>query len=320
MTTTSSSTVRELPADLSVTVGGGANGTPKRRRLQPAGYLWILPALLVSVGIIYYSIVYTGYISTLNWDGSSPNPPSVGFQNYIQAFNDPVFWQSILHPIIFYVVTVVVQSALALVFAVLLHSKVRLAAVYKVLLFIPVVIAPAVMAPVFREIFAADGQFNWILQHVGLGFLAQPWLAQPSTALAVVISISIWEWTGLTFILYYSAMTQIEPETLEAARIDGAGNFRMILSIILPSVRGTTIAIATLGAINALKTFDIPYLVTSGGPNFATEFLGTFIYRESIPDAQVGYGGALSILLIIISLALALILNVRNFRGRGTRV
>jgi ABC-type sugar transport system permease subunit len=299
-------------------VGGGA--PPKRRRLQPAGLLWILPALIVSVGVIYYSIGYTVYISTLQWDGSSPNPPSVGFQNYVQAFQDPVFWESVLHPLVFYVATFLVQSALALLFAVFLHSRVKFAALYKVLLFIPVVIAPAVMAPVFREIFAPDGQFNWVLQHIGLGFLAHPWLGDPGTALWVVISISVWEWTGLTFILYFSAMTQIDPQTLEAARIDGAGNFRVIISIILPSVRGTTAAIATLGAINALKTFDIPYLVTSGGPNFATEFLGTFIYRESIPDANVGYGGALSVLLIVLSLALALVLNVRGFRRRGTDV
>ena len=113
----------------------------------------------------------------------------------------------------------------------------------------------------------------------------------------------IWEWTGVTFILYFAAMTQIDPEMLEAARIDGANGFQVLTRIVWPNVRGTTIALAMLSVIGALKTFDVPYLVTLGGPNYATEFLGTFIYRISIPQAEVGYGAALSIMLLILALA-----------------
>ncbi len=207
-----------------------------------------------------------------------------------------MFWQTLRNTVLFFVVTFVAETVLGLVFAVLLHSKVKLGGVYKVLVFVPVVLAPAIMAPVFRQLFAADGQLNWVLEHVGLGFLAQPWLAQSGTAMFAVMLITIWEWTGLSFILYFAAMSQIDAETLEAARIDGAGNLRILISIIWPGVRGTTVALAILGAIGSLKTFDVPYLVTFGGPNYATEFLGTFIYRESIPQDNVGYGATLSIL------------------------
>jgi ABC-type sugar transport system permease subunit len=170
------------------------------------------------------------------------------------------------------------------------------------------------MAPVFREIFAYDGQFNWVLSHIGLGSLVQGWLAQSSTALPVLMAITIWEWTGLTFILYFSAISQIDQEILEAARLDGAGNIRTLVSIIWPSVGGTTAAILVLSVIGALKTFDVPYLVTLGGPNFATEFLGTLIYRESIPLAEVGYSSAVSILLLIVALAASIFLTVRAAR------
>jgi ABC-type sugar transport system permease subunit len=294
---------------------GGANS--RRRRPLPSGLPWILPALVLSVGLIYYSIGYTGYISTLNWNGTDPNPPSVGFNNYIQAFNDPVFWKALENTVVFFIVTFVVQTALGVVFAVLLHSRVRIAGLYKVIIFVPVVLAPAIMAPIFRQIFAANGQFNWLLGHLGLGFLEQPWVAQSSTALPVIMSITIWEWTGLTFILYFAAMSQIDPEVLEAARIDGAGNIRTLVSIIWPSVRGTTVALAMLSAIGALKTFDVPYLVTVGGPNYATEFLGTFIYRESIPQDNVGYGAALSILLLILALGMAIFLQLRGRERDG---
>jgi raffinose/stachyose/melibiose transport system permease protein len=293
--------------------GGGA----QRRRLQAPGLPWILPALVLCVGLLYYCIGYTGVISTWDWDGVSPDPESVGAGNYARLAIDPVFWKAIQHTIVFFVVTFVAQTVLGLLFAVLLHSRVRLGAVYKVIVFVPVVLAPAITAPVFRQMFAPDGQFNWVLQHVGLGALAQPWIGQTSTALPVVMAITVWQWTGITFVLYFAAIGQIDQSMVEAARIDGAGNLRVIVSIVWPSVRGTTVALAMLGAIGALKTFDVPQLVTVAGPNYATEFLGTLIYRQTIPNAHVGYGAAISIVLLVLALAMAFLLQLRGREREG---
>ncbi|MGH3166191.1 MAG: carbohydrate ABC transporter permease [Trebonia sp.] len=290
---------------------------PKGRRRgprAPSGLPWILPAFVFVVGLVYYCIGYTAYISTLNWDGVSPSPQHVGFANYTQLFQDPVFWDAIRHTVYFFAVTFTVQTAAGFTLAALLHSKVRLPSLYKVIIFVPVVLAPATMAPIFRQIFSANGQFNSLLQAVGLGSLAHPWLAQSSTALPVIMAITVWEWTGVTFILYFAAMTQIDKEVLEAARLDGAGVFVVLRRIVWPDVRGTTIALAMLGVIGALKTFDVPYLVTLGGPNYATEFLGTFIYRISIPTAEVGYGAAISIMLLILALAAAAVFGIRGRR------
>ncbi|MCU1527277.1 MAG: sugar transporter permease [Frondihabitans sp.] len=274
--------------------------------------------MVLVVGLLYYCIGYTGYISTLTWNGTDLTKIHVGLNNYIAAMQDPVFWKALLHTAVYFVTTFVIQTALGVFFALLLHSKIRLATIYKIVLFVPVVLAPAVMAPVFRQVFAADGQFNVVLDHIGLSSVAQPWLAQSSTALPVIMSITIWEWTGLTFILYYAAMGQIEPEMLEAARLDGAGNLRVLWNIVWPSLRGTTTALLMLSAISALKTFDVPYLVTVGGPNYSTEFLGTLIYRQSIPQSNVGYGAALSILLLILALGLAIVLQLAG-RERKAR-
>ena len=159
-------------------------GRRRRRGVKVAsGLPWILPALVLCVGLIYYCIGYTGLISTWNWDGISPNPQHVGFGNYTQLFHDPLFWGAVRHTVVFFAVTFTVQTFLGLTFAVLLHSRIRLAVVYKVIIFIPVVLAPAIMAPVFRAMLAPGGQFNEVLQHVGLGSLAQPWIGQTSTAL-----------------------------------------------------------------------------------------------------------------------------------------
>jgi raffinose/stachyose/melibiose transport system permease protein len=294
-------------------------GARRRNRSQPRGLPWILPALVLCVGLIYYCIWYTGLISTWNWDGVDPEPRQVGKGNYVRIFHDPIFWGAIRHTAVFFVVTFVVQTALGFVFAALLHSKVKLAVVYKVLIFIPVVLAPAITAPVFRRMFAPDGQVNGLLDLLGLGSLTQPWIGQESTALAVIMAVTVWQWTGLTFVLYFAAMGQIDQSTIEAARMDGAGNFRTLVHIIWPGVRGTTLAMAILSAIGALKTFDVPYLITVGGPNYATEFLGTYIYRQTIPLSHVGYGAALSIILLVLALVMALILQIRGGEKRVVR-
>jgi len=288
----------------------------RRRLLQPSGFIWIAPALVLSAGLVYMCIAYTLYVSTLDWNGVSPNPDNVGLGNYLKLLQDRVFWLTLQHTLVFFVFSFGVQTVLGLLFAVLLHSKVRLASVYKVIIFLPVVLAPAIMAPVFRNLFASNGQFNQILEAVGLGFLAQPWLAQSSTAMFVLVVMNIWHSTGFTFILYYSAMGQIEPEIIEAARIDGAGNLSVLWHVIVPGVRGTMFALATLAVIGTLKLFDIPYLVTLGGPNYATEFLGTFIYRQTVPLGYVGYGAALSIALLFLALTLSVILNLRGREKR----
>lgn len=291
---------------------------PRRRRkhLFGGGLAWILPALALVIGMIYFAIGYTGYVSTLDWNGFILSPSTfVGGENYTRMVTDPIFWTAVWHTAVFFVVTFTIQTALGFTFAALMHSRIRLAGIYKVIIFIPTVLAPATMAPVFRSIFDVHGQFNWLLEHVGLEFLARPWLAEGATAMPVVMSITIWQWTGLTFILFYAAMSQIEPEVLEAARIDGAGNLRTLGSIIWPLCRGTTLALATLGVIGALKTFDIPYLVTKGGPNHATEFLGTYIYQTMVQQKHFGYAAAISIALLVLAVAIGLTMRARSGRA-----
>ena len=314
-------TTARHPAGRPVIMTGRPAGAARGRRrshLQGAGLPWILPAVVLIVGLVYFSIGFTGYVATLDWNGFSLSSPThVGAANFSKMAEDPVFWDAIWHTAYFYVITFTIQTAIGFVFAAIMHSRVRLGALYKVVIFVPTVLAPATMAPVFRQIFDVDGQLNWLLSHVGLDVLTRPWLAEPSTAMAVVMAITIWQWTGLTFILFYAAMSQIEPEVLEAARIDGAGNVRTLWAIVWPMCRGTTMALATLGVIGALKTFDVPYLIAQGGPNHASEFLGTYIYYTMVQDKHFGYAAALSVALLVLAITCGVLMSIRNRRGEG---
>lgn len=300
---------------------GGPRAAPERRRALSRivvndrifGYLFLAPALLLVLTVVYYSLGYTAWLSFLDWDGLSPDPRFIGLDNYRRLIADPTVLATLRHTLIFSFV-ILIQMALGLFFAVALHSRIRLAGLYKVILFLPVVMSPAVMAPVFRQIFDADGSLNELLRIVGLGMLAHPWLADPKTSLYVLMAVNVWQWTGFSFILYYAGLTQIDQSTIEAARLDGASNRQVLSLVIVPMLSGTHWTLLILGAIGSLKTFDIVFLITGGGPAQASEFLSTYIYKQAIMQFRVGYAGALSILLLVLALIFTLL---QGRRGGG---
>jgi raffinose/stachyose/melibiose transport system permease protein len=283
----------------------------KHKRAQRSAYLYVLPALIIVVGIIYLGVGYNAGVSTLDWNGISPDPQFLGVGNYQQVFADSVFWASLGHIAVFGVITIVVQMALGLALALLLNGPVFGRGVYKVIVFLPVVLAPAAVATAFRQILSPNGQFNELLSAVGLESLTQAWVADPKLALYALAAINIWQWTGFSFILYQAAITQIEPQIFEAAQIDGAGAWRTIRSVVIPHLGGTHATLALTGVIGALKTFDIVWLVTGGGPGGSTEFLTTYIYRQAVQQFSTGYAAALSLVL----LALALLLTGLQMRA-----
>lgn len=278
------------------------------------GLPWIIPAFIFVVGLIYYSIGYTFNLSTLDWNGLDPIQTSVGMKNYEKALSDWIFWKAITNTVVFFLITFVIQNFLGFLFAAIFHSNVKLAALHKCLIFIPTILAPATMAPVFRLMFSPQGILQDIFDLLHLGITVD-WLARPESALYVLMIVTIWQYTGMSFILYYAAMSQIDREMLEASYIDGAGKIRSLLSIILPNCRGTTVSLAMLGIIGALKTFDIPYLMTTGGPNHATEFLGTYIFKQGIKQAHLGYAAAISVLLLLLAIVGAVLMNRSNRGG-----
>lgn len=278
--------------------------TPRRLQL---GYLYVAPALVIIVGIVYFGAFYNAWISTLDWNGLDPDPEVVGVGNYVRLAADAIFWTALQNVAIFGVITILVQMCVGLVLALVLSGPVIGRNIYRALIFIPVVLAPAAISTAFRQFLRPDGQINDLLDTFGLGFLARAWIADPDVALYALAAVNIFSWTGFSFLLYQAALSQIDQSHLEAAQIDGASTVRTVRSIVIPQLRMTHITLALTGVIGSLKAFDIIFLITGGGPGRSTEFLTTYIYKEAITQFNVGYGAALSMVVLGIALLLTLV-------------
>ena len=299
------------PEPASTSAGGGSRR--RASRLVPGGLVWILPGFIISVGLIYYSIVYSGYLSFFDWGGGRQRMIPAGFDNYIAAFTDSTFWTAVRNTVIYFVAVFAVQVVGGVLFAAAMHSRIFFANVYKVIVVIPVVVAPATLAPAHIQVWQTDGTVNQILEGIGLGVLTQGWIGQSTTSLLVVTLVGCWGSIGFGFILYYAGMAQVDPEMLEAARIDGAGNLRLLFSVVLPNLKPVTISLAILNFITALKLFDNVWLITQGGPAHSSEFLGTMIYSETAGSSRnLGYAAALSVILLVIAISVSLIIQVRS--------
>jgi raffinose/stachyose/melibiose transport system permease protein len=219
--------------------------------------------------------------------------------------------------LIFGFLTVLIQMILGFFAAVMLSGNTIIARnIHKTFIFLPVIISPAVTSISFQQLMTPDGEVNSFLRLIGLDSLQQEWLADPKVALVSLVIINIWQWTSFSFILYQAALTQIDQETLEAAEIDGANSRQMMAKIIAPQIKGTHLTLVIMGFIGSMKTFELPFLVTRGGPAGSTEFLTTYIFDQTVLRFKFGYGSTLSVLLCLLSIIFTVVL-IRNSRERN---
>jgi raffinose/stachyose/melibiose transport system permease protein len=264
-------------------------------------YLYILPLFVFILGFVYFAIGYTIYVSFLDWNGFSRRREFIGLENFAEMFDDRIILRALKNTALFGILAIVMQMLLGFLLAVLLKTRIRFKTVYKTIFFLPVVLAPAVISYIFRHIYQAEGgPLNTFLESIGLGALQQAWLADPSFALYALTLINIWQWTGFSFLLYFAALTLIDEHLYEAARIDGASFMQVLRYITFPLLKSTHLTLVILGFIGALKTFDIVYLTTGGGPGRATEFMSTYIFKEAILEYNAGYSAALALLVVVL--------------------
>ncbi len=289
--------------------------SPRRQKRFPwANYLYLLPALLLILTFFYYPIGYTLGISSLDWNGIGAKQTPIGLSNYQDIFKDPIVRRSFNNQLGFGLVTIFGQMGLGLTMAILLKSQARFKTFYKLIFFFPVVLSATVVSYVFRRIYdGSTGELNALLNMLGLSSLTNAWLADPILALYALMVANMWEWTGFSFMMYFAGLTLIDEEIYEAARIDGATLFQIIVHIVIPLLWTTHFSLIILGVIGVLKTFDLVWLTTQGGPGRATEFMSTYIFKKGILEFKAGYASALSILVLVV----ALVMTIIQLRGYG---
>ena len=272
----------------------------KMLRDKKAIFLFVFPTFLCFTVIIVLPIFYSIYYSTLKWDGFSQGI-SVGLQNYKNLFlnNTDGFPQAVVNSLILALISVGIQLPISLLLALALARGVRGERFFRTVYFIPVIIATVVIGQLWMKIFNADyGLVNWFLRTVGLGSLANAWLADPKTALGSVFAAMLWQYVGYHMLLMYASAKSISPDVYEAARIDGAGEARMALSISIPLMKPILCVSIVFAVTGSFKAFDLIYVMTGGGPMHSTEVPTTLMYTTIFSRYQYGYGSAMAIFII----------------------
>lgn len=274
-------------------------------RLTP--YLYVIPVVVIAGGLLYFSIGFTGFASLTDWNGLK-RMNFIGLDNYVQLFQDRTFYIALINTIIFMIGTVTIQAVLGLLVAVIAKEKIPGSNFFKAIFFLPIAMAPAIIATVFKYMFEANhGSLNQTLRALGLlgeGKAIQ-WLGADLAVISVII-IGVFSWMGFSMMVYFAGLMAIPEELYEAAEIDGAGWWRQLFSITIPSLRGTTSVLITLGIVGSLKTFDTVWLTTQGGPGVSSHLLTTFLYQERL-NREAGYSAAIGIVILLTAFTLAMI-------------
>lgn len=292
----------------------------RARRLRQAGtaLLLLVPAASAYGMFVIRPILTTMQYSFYDWNGISQST-WVGLQNYVRILTDPELFGPILHAFELIVYFSLVPVSLGLLAAATIRkfATSRVAAVARVVLFLPQVIPLVAAGIMWTWLLSTDGLVNQLLRLVGLGSVARAWLGDFDTALPAVGLIGAWVSLGLCMVLLLAGMTKIDPALYEAARLDGAGAVREFFAITLPSVRQELAVCLTVTVISALASFDIIYISTQGGPGNSTLVPGLEIYYLAFFEREVGQASALAVVLMVLVLAVVLPLQ-RVTRGRET--
>lgn len=287
---------------------------PKSRRLRTGGgwlpWAYLTPALVGYGAFLLFPLLRAAQFSLYEWDGLTPSSTFVGFRNYLSVLTDPRLQQGFGNALALVFFFAVLPLLIGLVLApVLARAPVRGLGFFRVVIFLPQVIAMVVVAVTWRQLYAPDGPINALLRLVGLGALTRAWLGDYTWTLPAVGLIGTWVSTGLVTVLLLAGISRIPTDLYEAARLDGANPVQEFFAVTLPSLRGEIAVALTLTIVAALKTFDLVYVTTRGGPGTTTTVPSYEVFRNAFELGRVGVATAIGIVLTGIIFAVNLVVN-----------
>ncbi|WP_123041515.1 carbohydrate ABC transporter permease [Cohnella candidum] len=294
------------------------NGLSYRAQKRIVLALFMTVPLLLLGLFTYYPAVKLIYMSFTDWDGLEANPRGIGWSNYAEVFRNPDLFGVFVHQIP-YALIGIAQNALAIVFAVILNSKLRGRNGFRVLMFLPFIMNAVAVAFMFQYVFdTANGSLNLLLKAIGLERLSHTsWLGNQALVNFSLASISMWRFMGYNMVIYLGALQSIPADMYEAAKIDGAGRLQTLFRLTLPNLTKIVQLNMFLTLSGALAVFDLPFALTKGGPAGASE---TFLYKTIETAFQFNNFGLASAMSVVLLVIVVLVLGAQNLViGRGGR-
>lgn len=272
--------------------------------------LFVIPAFLVFALVVLIPIFVSGYYSLLKWDGIGKSI-YIGFENYKNLFtNDPYFIKSIGNSFILALLSIFVQLPLSMLFALILARGVKGESFYRTIYFIPVIVSTVVIGQLWMKIYNPSyGLLNTFLRAIGLESMTGEWLGSMDTALGSAFVPIVWQYIGYHMLLMYTAAKSVSEEIYEAATIDGASGLQMAFRITIPLIKPMIKVCVTFALIGSLKTFDLIYVLTNGGPVHSSEVPSIIMFNTIFHKYEYGYGSAMSVFIIAECLLLTVVIQ-----------
>ncbi|MFB7498843.1 carbohydrate ABC transporter permease [Streptomyces sp. NPDC056161] len=288
---------------------------PRRtvRRTPPLVLAFVLVPLLAEAVWVFWPALQGFYLALTSWDGVSP-AKFVGLGNFREMAHDTVFRTAAVDTVLWLVLFGGLSALLGLGAALLLQQERRGVGFYRAALFLPVVFSLVATALVWQAIYQPDGVLNQVLEGVGLGSLRHAWLADQDTALYAVIVPALWRQIGYVMVLYVAGLKGIDPALYEAAKVDGTGRVQRFRHVTLPQLRGVNAVVLSVIVIDSLRSFDVVWSLTRGGPYHSSELLSTYMYSTAFQSLRLGYGSALAVVIFVLAFGVICSYLVRAFR------
>ena len=256
---------------------------------------FIVPAVTIVVVAQFYPLLYSFYISLVDWTLSRSTEPGdfVGLANYTKMASDSVLIQAVGRTIWFGLASTAAQIVLGFILAYLTMGETLALRVARTILILPMVIAPVAVGTIWRMMLSARvGPVNQVLRNLGIP--TPDWLGDPTLAMVSIVIIDVWEWTPFVFVIFAAALSSLPSEVLKAAEVDGATPWQILRMVILPMLAPVGLLVVMFRLLDALLTLDIVFTTTFGGPGFATHTLSFWIYQQGLRYFNISYAAAIS--------------------------
>ena len=270
-----------------------------------APYLFILPAAVILIVFFFIPFFQTFGLSFLDYSSNLYNPNFVGFENYTKLLHNPIFYKVLWNTFLYLIGAVPILVIFPLFLAILINQKIRGVTLYKILIYLPVIVSIVVAAIAFKWLYADQGILNYLV--TSLGFEPIGWLTDPKFSIWSVIIVTIWKGIGYYMIIYLAALMSVPKELYEACDIDGANFLTKHLTVTIPHILPTIALVSTISAISAMKVFAEIYVMTKGGPLNSSKTIVYYIYERAFENLDLGFASAMAVILLIIVMIFSVI-------------